>query len=56
MLVHHLFSIFLSMVIVFFPKINKFNLSIINSNVYMKLLSIAIIFTVIIRDYLMDYY
>lgn len=52
MLVHYLFTIILSLVILFFPQINKFNVSIINSNIYLKLLSILTIFAVIIRDYL----
>lgn len=53
MYLHYLLTIVLSLLIIFYPNINKFQLNIINSNIYLKLISIFVILLVTIENYLL---
>lgn len=53
MYLHYLLTIVLSLLIIFYPNINKFQLNIINSNIYLKLISILVILLVTIENYLL---
>jgi hypothetical protein len=53
MYIHYLLTIILSLLIVFYPNINKFQINIINSNIYLKLLSILVILLVTLENYLL---
>jgi len=53
MYLHYLLTIILSLLIVFYPNINKFQINIINSNIYLKLLSMLVILLVTIENYLL---
>lgn len=52
MFIHHLLTIVLSIFIIYFPQMNKFNMNIINSNIYLKILVILFLIFTILENYL----
>jgi hypothetical protein len=50
---HYLLTVIVSICIIFFPYMNKFRLNIINSNIYLRVLSIIIIFILTLENYLL---